>query len=112
MFNMNNLSLPSVEAANLQKYWDIIRQVEPEFFIIRVLLQQTGVNPLILPKVIRGISNMAQGAGYGKIVIYMRNKKVTSVETAEEDKLDAPSVITREEMRVTITEKFVEGGGK
>ena len=100
---MNYTSLPSVEQVNLQNYWEIIRKIEPEFYLIRVLLHQTGVNPLILPKVIRGISNMSLGAGYGKVVIYMRNKRVTSVEVAEEDRLDQPAIITKEEMRIVIT---------
>lgn len=88
-------SLPTIDEANLEKYWEIVRNLEPEFFLIRVLLQETQVNPEIIPKVIRGISNMALGAGYGKVVIYMRNKRVTSIETAEEDKLDQPAKVAR-----------------
>lgn len=90
-------SLPTIEANNQDKFWEMIQKIEPEFYLIRILLEETGVNPQILPKVIRGISNMALGAGYGKVVIYMRNKTVTSIETAEEDRLDQPSVVSREQ---------------
>lgn len=86
----------SIEISNLDKYWEIVRQLEPEFYLIKVLLNETGINPLIIPKVIRGLSNMSLGAGYGRVVIYMRNKKVTSIETAEEDKLDQPAVLSKE----------------
>ena len=93
-------SLPSVESANLEQYWNIVRKLEPDFYHIRYLLEQTGVNPSILSKVIRGISNMAIGAGYGRVIIYMRNKQITSVETAEEDKLDQPAMVSRERLEV------------
>jgi hypothetical protein len=99
-------SLPSIDQANIQKYWDIVRRLEPEYYLIRLLLQETGVNPAILPKVVRGLSNLSLGAGYGKVVVYVQNKKVTNVETVETDRLDQPATVTREVFDVFIKEKI------
>ena len=93
-------SLPTIDQINLEKYWSIVSQLEPDFFTIRTLLEETGVNPQIIPKVIRGISNMALGAGYGRVIVYMRNKTVTSIETAEEDRLDKPATVSREQLEM------------
>ena len=48
-------SLPTIERANIESYWEIVRQLEPEFYLIRMALQETDVNTMVLPKVIRGI---------------------------------------------------------
>ena len=95
------VSHPTIEANNSDKYWEIIKKLDPDFYLIRTLLEETEINPQIIPKVIRGLSNLSIGAGYGKVVIYMRNKRVTSIETADEDKLDQPAIITREQIEVT-----------
>ena len=81
-------SLPSIERANLEKYWDVVRRLEPEFFLIRVALKETGVNPLIIPRFIRALSNLAIGTGYGKVQIFVQNKVVTIIEGVDSDKID------------------------
>lgn len=101
------ISNPTIEQQNnLDKYWEVVRQVEPEFALIRTLLDETGVNPHILPKVIRAISNISMGAGYGRVIIYLRNKNITKIESQEDDQLSQPSVI-KEQMRVIVKEKFM-----
>ena len=88
-------SLPSTEASNLEKYWDIIRKVEPEFYLLRIALSETGVNPLVLPRVIRAISNLHLGTRYGKITIYMQNGRITTIEGQESDKIEAEAIVDK-----------------
>ena len=91
---MNALvSLSSIEQVNLEKYWDVVRQLEPEYYLLRLALKQTGVNPLILVRVVRSLSNMAFGTGYGKVVTYMQNKTVTNVEGVETDRVEERVII-------------------
>lgn len=89
------ISLPTVEAANLQKYWEIVRHLEPEFYLLRVAIQETGINPMILPKVIRSISNLAIGTGFGKVQIFMSAGKVTQIKGEESDQVDEEAVVDK-----------------
>lgn len=78
-----NDSLPTIEQVNLNTYWEIVRQLEPKFYLIRVALQETGVNPMLMPKIIRTIANMALGTGYGKIQIFMQDGMITQIKPEE-----------------------------
>jgi len=86
-------SLPTVEKANLKKYWDVVRRLEPEYYLIRIALEETNVNPLILPRVIRAIANLHLGTKYGKITLFMQNGKITMIDGQESDKIDEEAVL-------------------
>lgn len=47
-------------------------------------LQETKVNGLILPRVIRGIYNLTVGTGKGQVIVHVRNN-VTNIQTREQD---------------------------
>jgi len=89
-------SLPTTEAANLERYWEIIRKLDPELYLIKLALKETGVNPMIIPRFIRQIANLTLGTGYGKIIIYIQKKIVTNIEGLESDKLDEPTLVDKE----------------
>lgn len=86
-------SLPTVEAVNLEQYWDIVRRLEPEFYLIRLALQETEINSLIVPKVVRALSNLAVGTGYGRVSIYMSAGKITQIKTEESDQFNDSAII-------------------
>ena len=88
-------SLPTTEQANLDNYWEIVRKLEPEFYLIRVALKETGVNPMIIPKVIRALGNLAVGTGYGKIQVFMQRTVVTQIKGEESDELNEPTIIDK-----------------
>lgn len=85
---MDYSSLPSVEAVNLDQYWDVVRKLDPEFYMIRIAMKETGVNPLILPKIIRAMANLAMGTGYGKVTVYMSKGIATQVKGEEADEVN------------------------
>ena len=89
-------SLPTVESANLDRFWDVIRTLDPELYLIKIALQETGVNPMVLPKVVRQISNLWIGTKFGKVTIYMQNGKVTTIEGIESDRLEEEAVVDRD----------------
>ena len=89
-------SLITIAFENEEQYWSIIQKVEPEFYLIRFAMKQYGINPMILPRVIRAIANLSAGDGYGKVIVYMQAKQITNVETVEHDKVDEPSTIDKE----------------
>lgn len=88
-------SLPTIDMVNEEKYWDIIRQIDPEIYLIKLALKETGVNPMILPKIIRSISNLALGTGFGKVQVIMESKIVTMVQGEEKTQVNEKAVIDR-----------------
>ena len=88
-------SLPSVEQSNLDRYWDIVRRLDPEFYLIKLSLQETGVNPSFLPKIIRAINNLAMGTGYGKVQVFISNKRVTQIKNEESDQVEQDVLIDK-----------------
>lgn len=53
-------------------------------FTIISYLQETQVNPQILPRVIRGIHNVMIGTGLGQIIVHVRGNE-TNVSVRETD---------------------------
>lgn len=78
---MNNLA--TTEQANLQSFNQVVRKFDPELYLIKVALDETGVDPMLLVPIIRSLGNLSIGAGYGKIQIYMQAKVITNIEATE-----------------------------
>ena len=89
-------SLPTVEKANLETYWNVIRKLDPELYMIKVALAETGVNPLIIPRYIRALGNIGLGTGYGTIRTFVQNNNVTQIKSEETDNVNIKSFIIRE----------------
>ena len=92
---MNYDSLPTVEQANLEAYMDVVRQFDPELYLIKIALHETGINPLIVPRIIRAIANVAVGSGYGEIQIKMVSRVVTQIKSGESDIVSEQAIIDK-----------------
>ena len=93
-------SLPTIEQRNISAYDEVIMKLDPALFMIVIALRETGVNPLILPKVIRALANLASGTGFGRIQIFMSNGMVTAIKPEESDEVNVKTIIIREEVIV------------
>lgn len=93
-------SLPTVEQVNLDNYLDIVRKFDPELYLTRVALKETNVNPLLLPRIIRALANVAYGTGYGKIQIFIQEGRVTQIKPEESDQVELAILMT-EAVRLT-----------
>ena len=60
--------------------------ISPSVYKIVMVLRQTGIQPELLCRVIRGVYNIQNGTGYGKVVIEIKDKVVYMVENTEKDK--------------------------
>ena len=85
--------LPTVEEANLDQYWGVVRTLDPELYLIKIALQETGVNPSVLPRVIRSLGNMAFGTGYGKVQVFMQKRVITQIKGEESDEVNQEALI-------------------
>ncbi len=81
------------EKQNLEKYWDVVKKLEPEYYLVRLTLKETHVNIMILPKVIRAIYNLSIGTGYGKVILSMTKGKITHIESKETDQVNEDAVL-------------------
>ena len=75
---------------------DVVRTIDPLLYEIKLFLDETGVNPSILPSIIRSIGNMSSGSGYGKVQIFMENRRITLVKGEETQKIEQPASIDNE----------------
>ena len=81
-------SLPTIEQVNNENLKEVIRKLDPQLYLIKIALEETNVDPYIIPHVIRALGNLSLGAGYGKIQIYMQARIITDIEATEKVKLD------------------------
>ena len=86
-------SLPSVEQVNLENYAEVVRKLDPELYLIKIALEETGVNPLIIPKIIHTIGKLTLGAGYGKIQIFMQARLITQIKGEESVEVNEEAII-------------------
>jgi hypothetical protein len=84
-------SLPTVEQSNLEHYWNVIRQLDPEWYLMRVDAEAYKVQPYIIRRVLRALFNLttkAHGTGYGKVQIFVEEDRVSHIKPEESDRLD------------------------
>lgn len=79
----NYISLPTIEQVNKENLLEVIKALDPQLYMIKIALDETGVNPVLIPHIIRVLGNLTLGAGYGQIQIYMKARVVTSIESTE-----------------------------
>lgn len=82
----------SQHSYNNEKMQKLLETLFPELkvpydtiFQILSYLQDTGVNGMILPQVIRGIYNLHIGSGEGQVIVHVKNG-VTNVQNRENNK--------------------------
>ncbi len=88
-------SLPTTEQSNVDKFYDVVRQFDPELYLIKLALKESGVNPMILPKIIRSVSMMAMGSGYGKVQIIMESHVIKQVIGEEKVQINERAIVDK-----------------
>lgn len=74
--------------ANNSIYLDALRQIDPVLFEIKQTLSELNINPSILPSVIKSLSQINTGSGWGKVEIEVRDKKVIKCRGVDEKLLE------------------------
>lgn len=81
-------SLPTVVQSNINQFNEVIRKLDPELYLIKMLIEEMNIDPTFLYHVIKGVSNLRMGTRYGRIQIFMQNGVITNIKTEETIKLD------------------------
>ena len=87
---------------NFNKYLDLIRQLDPEFFLLRVDMETYKIHPYVLRRIVRALYNIttyAFGTGYGKVQIFVEKNKVSSIKPEETDRIDL-EISVQEEIEI------------
>ncbi len=77
-------------ASNEKQYLEVLKKLDPELYIVKMALVETGVNAMILPRVIRMLGNLDIGSGYGEVTILMKSRIITQIKGNESDVLNMP----------------------
>jgi hypothetical protein len=85
-------SLPTIEQANDDKFRNVLMVLDPDLYLIKVALEETHVNPRMVPRIIRSVANLAYGTQFGKVQIFMQAGIITQVKGEESDQLNLDAV--------------------
>lgn len=84
------------QSKNEHAFRNMLRVVKPDLYVLFDILEETGVNILVLLKTIRAINNLATGNGYGNVTITMENGKITFIRGEESDRVNEMAIVKRE----------------
>lgn len=75
---------------NVKVFSEMIQRVRPDIWVLMDLLDNTGVDPFILLKIVRQINNIAIGSAYGQVVVAIEKGVVRYVRGEDVDKIELP----------------------
>lgn len=76
------------QAKNEFAFREMLKSVKPDMYVVFDLLEQTGINVLIVLKILRQLNNIATGNGYGTVSINIENGKALFVRGEESDRVN------------------------
>lgn len=84
-------SLASI-SQNDQQFLQVLMTVDPDLARVYAYAKETNFNLALLPPLIRIISNLSDGSGYGRIQIFMESRIITSIKPEESNVIKLPVV--------------------
>lgn len=85
----------AIQRHNEDKFMNTLKLADPELYMVKECLTQTGINPLILPQFIRALYLLAIGAKYGKVTTFMQNGVITAIKSEESNLLNYVTIEVR-----------------
>lgn len=80
---MKTLTYQEEKQENERQFMEMLSKIDPELYLIKMALLETDLNPMIIPKIIRSVSNLVIGTGYGKVQIFMQARVITQIKGEE-----------------------------
>jgi hypothetical protein len=68
---------------NLEKYMTLIKTLDPELYDIKIAMLETSMNPLVILHVIRSLAIIANGTGYGEMIVYIQDGQIGVIKSSE-----------------------------
>jgi len=73
------MNVPDNDRVNQEQFMELLKKMDPELAMIKQALIDTRVNPVIVNKMLRSIGNLLLGSGFGKIEIYIQDRKFKNI---------------------------------
>lgn len=92
-------SLCTIDQLNNERFLAVLMKGDPELAQVYAFVKETNFNIAILLPVIRTLSNLAMGTGFGKVQIFMESRVITAIKPEESNKVNLPvvdSVVSKE----------------
>lgn len=83
------------KANNERVFNEMVQKMRPEIFVLMDMIDQTGVNPFILYKVIRQLNNIAIGSRWGEVTILVNDGAVVRVAGMDTEKVNEPILVQK-----------------
>lgn len=84
------------EQTNIDQFFEVVRKTDPELYLIKMALKETNLNPLIVPKIVQSVANLAFGSGFGKVQIFMKARTITTINGEEAHNVNLPAILEEE----------------
>ena len=81
-----------IEQNNQEQYWKLLAKLDPDLYMIKLALEETKINPVIIPRFIRSLANLLYGTGHGRVSTYVVKKKITNIRMEESDSLHVQGI--------------------
>lgn len=78
------------QEVNEKAFFEILKQISPELYVLNKILHQEKLSPSVFYKVARQLVNINSGTKYGDIHILIENGVVRFVNGTEKDKVEEP----------------------
>lgn len=91
---MAELTYQEENKLNEDAFKQIVHDIRPDIWALMDIIDQTGVNPFVLWKVIYALSNIANSTKYGNVIIEIENGTVRFVRGQAADKVNEPLIKT------------------
>jgi hypothetical protein len=80
------------QSQNEERFKMQIEAFRPDVYVLMKLLDDTGINPMVLIKIIRQLSDIAQGLKFGEVRVTIEKGQVTFIKGEQSDRVFEPLV--------------------
>lgn len=77
-------------SANGAVFANVLRNANTPLYMIWKSLEESNVNPVLIPPIIKNISFVDRSSGYGKVIIFMEKNHISNLSAEIKTKIDAP----------------------
>lgn len=77
---------------NTKKFMEYLQQIDPNLFVLKKVLDETGVSYFTVFQQIRAMYNIAIGSGWGKVTTVIADGVVKYVSGDETRKIEEPVI--------------------
>ncbi len=81
---------------NDELYTQLLMDADPQLYLIKTALHETGVNPNVIPSIIKAIANLSYGTGWGEVHVIIKNSIVKKINSSEDEKIEQQATLERQ----------------